>query len=88
MAKTAFLTAGLVAFAMPAKATIIYQSIPDLTANGNATIICSQCDGDGQSAGQTVVLSSPSVAKSVTFSVVPYIPGSGFISGDWVGLSR
>jgi hypothetical protein len=81
--KTIFLTAGLVAFAMPAKATIIYQSIPDLTANGNATIICSQCEGDGQSAGQTVVLSSPSVAKSVTFSVVPYIPGSGFISGDW-----
>lgn len=75
--------AGLVSLAMPADANIIYQSIPDLTANGNATIICSQCYGDGQSAGETFILTSPSVATSVTFSIVPYIPGSGFISGDW-----
>jgi hypothetical protein len=68
---------------MPADANIIYQSIPDLTANGNATMICSQCYGDGQSAGQTFFLSSPSTATSVTFSIVPYIRGSGFISGSW-----
>jgi hypothetical protein len=81
--KTLCVIAGLVALAMPAKARVIYQSIPDLTADGNATIICSQCDGDGQSAGQTILLGSPSVARSLTFSIVPYIPGSGFISGDW-----
>ena len=74
----------LVLFAMPAMAaTVIYQSIPDLTANGNATMICSQCYGDGQSAGQTFTLGSPAVATSITFSIVPYIPGSGFISGYW-----
>jgi hypothetical protein len=74
----------LVLFAMPAMAaTVNYQSIPDLTANGNATMICSQCYGDGQSAGQTFTLGSPAVATSITFSIVPYIPGSGFISGYW-----
>jgi hypothetical protein len=60
-----------------------YQSIRDLTANGNATMICSQCYGDGQSAGQTFTPGSPAVATSITFSIVPYIPGSGFISGYW-----
>jgi hypothetical protein len=46
-------------------------------------MICSQCYGDGQSAGQTFTLGSPAVATSITFSIVPYIPGSGFISGYW-----
>jgi hypothetical protein len=51
-----------------ANATVIYQSIPDLTVSP-FFVLCSQCSGDGQSIGQLFSLRAAATATSVSFAV-------------------
>jgi hypothetical protein len=64
---------GMMAFALPASATTIFQSIPDLAAVPSFNGLCSQCthDGvpDGQDIGETFTLSSAATARTASFDV-------------------
>lgn len=57
------------AFALPASASVIYQSIPDLTVPNQNEAYCSQCGGDGQDIGQAFTLANAAVATSASFDV-------------------
>jgi hypothetical protein len=54
-----------------AEASVIYQSIPDLTVTPEEHGWCSQCTGtgDGQDIGQFFTLDSGAVANTLTFAV-------------------
>jgi hypothetical protein len=57
------------AAASPASASVIYQSIPDLTVAPSTNAWSSQCGGDGQSIGQQFSLAAGATANSVSFAV-------------------
>jgi hypothetical protein len=54
--------------ASPASAGVIYQSTPDLTGP-IVDAPCSQCGGNGQSAGQQFSLATAATANTITFVV-------------------
>jgi hypothetical protein len=52
-----------------AHASVIYQSVPDLTAAPSVNAWCSQCSSDGVDIGQTFTLGSGAVADTLSFVV-------------------
>jgi hypothetical protein len=58
--------------AVPARAGIIYQSIPDLTAAPSINGFCSQCGSDGQIVGQAFSVASSAVATTLSFDATSY----------------
>lgn len=58
--------------ASAANATVIYQSIPDLTIAPNVNGYCSQCASNGQNIGQSFTLASAAVANTLAFAVTNY----------------
>lgn len=60
--------AGLL-FASAANATVIFQSIPDLTIAPDVNGYCSQCGSNGQNVGQSFTLASAAVANTLAFAV-------------------
>ena len=70
--KTSFASGILVALPLltnPAAASVIYQSIPDLTVTPSLPSVCSQCSGNGQSVGEIFSLTLAATVRSVTFVV-------------------
>ena len=55
-----------------ANASVVYQSIPDLTVTPTANGYCSQCSSDGQFVGQTFSLASNASITSLLFDVTSY----------------
>ena len=55
-----------------ANASVVYQSIPDLTATPTVNGFCSHCNSDGQFIGQTFSLASNASITSLQFDVTGY----------------